>query len=124
MCVLPQNLGICYKCGHGVAKDYLEARQLYSLASAQGHAQATDKLNLLDEKIRTECPLLGKRVVITGTSRGNLNGRAGNATSFDHERARYVVELDNDTDGRDSEDGEAEAKARERGGPCGEKREL
>ena len=64
------------------------------MASAQGLAEATEYLNLLDQKIRTECPLLGQRVVITGTSRQDLNGRAGVATSFDHARARYVVELD------------------------------
>ena len=64
------------------------------MASSQGFAQATESLNLLDQKIRTECPLLGKRVVITGTSREDLNGRAGVATSFDHARGRYVVELD------------------------------
>ena len=88
------NLGLCHEFGHGVAKDYLEARRFYSLASAQGYARATEDLNLLDEKIRTECPLLGKRVVITGTSREDLNGRAGVATSFDHDHDRYVVELD------------------------------
>ena len=64
------------------------------MASSQGLAQATESLNLLDQKIRTECPLLGQRVVITGTSREDLNGRAGVATSFDHARGRYVVELD------------------------------
>ena len=51
-------------------------------------------IKALDEKIRTECPLLGQRVVITGTSREDLNGRTGVATSFDHARGRYVVELD------------------------------
>ena len=33
-------------------------------------------------------------MVITGTSREDLNGRAGVAASFDHARGRYVVELD------------------------------
>ena len=56
-------------------------------------------MTLLDQKIRAECPLLGKRVVITGTSREDLNGRAGVATSFDHARDRYVVELDGDDAG-------------------------
>ena len=51
-------------------------------------------MSRLDEKIRTECPLLGTRVVITGTSREDLNGRAGVAATFDHARGRYVVELD------------------------------
>ena len=41
-----------------------------------------------------ECPLLGKQVVITGTSREDLNGKAGVATSFDHARGRYAVVLD------------------------------
>jgi len=53
-------------------------------------------LKQLDEKIRTECPLLGKRVSITGTSREDLNGRTGVATSFDHTGGRYVVELDSE----------------------------
>ena len=64
------------------------------LASAQGFAKATEGLTLLDEKIGAECPLLGKRVKITGTSREDLNGQAGVATSFDHACGRYVVELD------------------------------
>ena len=33
-------------------------------------------------------------MVITGTSREDLNGRAGVAATFDHARDRYVVELD------------------------------
>ena len=97
------NLGRCHENGRGVAKDYLEARRLYKLASAQGYAPVTDDLNRLDERICTECPLLGKRVVVTGTSREDLNGRAGNATSFDHDRDRYVVELDGDTGHRAKE---------------------
>ena len=95
--VLHFNLGQCHDLGLGAAKDYQEARRFYALASAQGDSQATTKLNLLDEKIRTECPLLGKRVVITGTSREDLNGRTGVATSFDHSGDRYVVELDDNT---------------------------
>ena len=84
---------MCYENGHGVTKNYREARRLYALASAQGVAPATQYLNRLDERIRTECPLLGTRVVITGTSRKDLNGRAGVAATFDHARGRYVVEL-------------------------------
>ena len=56
-------------------------------------------MKILDEKIRTECPLLGKRVSITGTSREDLNGRTGVATSFNHARGRYVVELDREGKG-------------------------
>ena len=92
------NLGGLHEFGAGITKSYGEARCLYERALAQGHAQAAEALKRLDEKIRTECPLLGKRVVITGTSREDLNGRAGKATSFDHDRDRYVVELDDDTD--------------------------
>ena len=62
------------------------------MASAEG----VDHLNRLEEKIRAECPFLGKQVVITGTSREDLNGRTGTATSFDHARGRYVVELEGD----------------------------
>ena len=64
------------------------------MASAQGFADAPQCLNKLDQKIRTDCPLLFKRVVMTGTSREDLNRRTGVATSFDHARGRYVVELD------------------------------
>ena len=85
---------MCYERGEGVTQDYQEARRLYALASSQGLADATMHLKGLDQKIRTECPLLGQRVVITGTSREDLNGRTGVATSFDHARGRYVVELD------------------------------
>ena len=82
-----------YEQGLGVVQDYRRARQLYALASAQGYADATAHLKILNEKIRTECPLLGKRVSITGTSREDLNGLTGVATSFDHARGRYVVEV-------------------------------
>ena len=63
-------LGACHEDGAIVPKDYLGARRLYTLSSAQGHALATENLTRLEERIRTECPLLGKRVIITGTSRG------------------------------------------------------
>ena len=53
--------------------------------------EALVRLNL---KIHAECPLLGKRVVVTGTTREDLNGSIGVATSFDHARGRYVVALD------------------------------
>ena len=35
------NLGLCYEYGHGVAKDLLEARRLYTLAFVQGYAPAS-----------------------------------------------------------------------------------
>ena len=60
---------------------------------------AEDFLKRIDEKIRAEIirklsPLVGKRVVITGTSREDLNGRAGPALSFDGSKGRYVVRLE------------------------------
>ena len=85
---------MCYEEGLGVTQNYQEARRLYSLAAAKGFGSANEDLKRLDKKIRTECPLLGKHVVVTGTSREDLNGRTGVATSFDHARGRYVVELD------------------------------
>ena len=51
-------------------------------------------MNQLEEKVRAECPYLGKQVVITGTSRKDRNGRAGTATSFNHALGRYVVRLE------------------------------
>ena len=62
-------------------------------SSAQGFARATGSLKRLEETIRTECPLLGKWVRITGVSRGDLNGRVGVARSFDEAKGRYVVRL-------------------------------
>ena len=90
------NLGLCLENGLGATKSYAEARRLYERALARGHAQAAENLKRLEEKIHTECPLLGKRVSITGTSREDLNGRTGVATSFDHAGGRYVVELDSE----------------------------
>ena len=87
-------LAVFHEHGIGVPKDYLEARRLFTLSSAQGHPKATDHLARLEEKIRTECPLLGTRVRITGTSREDMNGRVGMARSFDYARDRYVVEVD------------------------------
>ena len=84
-------LAMCHEKCRGVAKDYLEARRLYTLSSAQG--LPTELLTQLEEKIRAECPLLGKRVMITGTSREDLNGRVGMARSYDEANGRYVVRL-------------------------------
>ena len=39
---LDYGLGTCYTYGHGVAKDYLEARRLLTLASAEGYTNATE----------------------------------------------------------------------------------
>ena len=91
--VLQVDLGFMHVQGLGVAMNYKKARVLFALAAAQGVADAARYLAVVDEEIRTECPLLGKRVVVAGTSRENLNGMTGAATSFDHDRGRYVVVL-------------------------------
>ena len=73
------------------------------LAEAKtGLPHPTGFIDTINEKIRTECPLLGKRVVITGTRREDLNGQAGvaanivaaSAFEWNHARDRYVVVLD------------------------------
>ena len=94
-----RDLGVSYELGQGVIRDYKEARRLFALALKLGYTPATNDLKRTDEKIRAGIirklsPLVGKRVVITGTSREDLNGRAGLARSFDQSKARYVVRLD------------------------------
>ena len=84
---------ILYKEGCGVTKNYQDARRLYALALAQGDADAAKYLKDLEEKIHAECPHLGGQVVVTRTSRRDLDGKAGVAASFDHDRGRYVVVL-------------------------------
>ena len=86
-------LAMCYEDGVGVNKDYKEARRLFALAAKRGVPEAIEGLKRIDELIQTECPLLGKRVIITGTSREDLNGKAGVTVSFDYARGRYVVEF-------------------------------
>ena len=97
--IATRNLGVRYEFGQGVNRDYKEARRLFALALKLGRTTATNDLKRLDEKIRADIirklsPLVGKRVVITGTSREDLNGRAGLARSFDQSKAQYVVRLD------------------------------
>ena len=83
-----------YRDGHGVTRNYQEARRLFALASVHGHAGATKCLKALEEKIHAECQLIGNQVVVISTSRRDLNGKAGVAASFDHDRGRYVVVLE------------------------------
>ena len=78
----------CHELGLGVPQKYQEARRLYELSAAQDHAtRAThtraEALKNLKKKIRNECPLLGRRVEVTGTSRGDLDGKFGVVASFD-----------------------------------------
>ena len=84
---------MCYEFGQGIPQNYREARRLWQLSAAQDPTKRTrqEALARIDKKICNECPLLGKRVVITGTSREDMNGKIGMATSFDHARGRYVV---------------------------------
>ena len=79
-----------YEYGQGVPQSYKEARRLYELTVAREHKYAPPFLDQIQEKIRAQCPLLGKRVVIVGTSREDLNGQSEVATDFDHEQKRYV----------------------------------
>ena len=88
---------MCHENGDGVPQNYQEARRLYQLSAAQDPTKTTpahEALKRMNEKIRTECPLLGKRVMITGTSREDLNGMTAMAASFDHVQGRYAVALD------------------------------
>ena len=91
------NLAACYETGIGVSMDYLEARRLYTLSSAQGDRNATKCLTSVEEKIRTECPLLGKQVVIVRKKYKELYSKAGFAACFDCARHRYVVVMDKRT---------------------------
>ena len=61
--------------------------------------QGNRSAELIDERILAECPLLDKPVIITGTSREDLNGKVGVATDFDHAKGRYVMTL-NGKDGK------------------------
>ena len=85
--------------GHGVTQSLKEARRHYLMAVELGLTEASGNVKRVEEEIREEImrklgPMVRKRVVIVGTSRRDLNGRAGVATSFDSSRGRYVVELD------------------------------
>ena len=94
--VLQVNLGILHGGGLGVAKNpshLRKARVLFALAAAQEDTNGAKALAQVDRRIRIECPLLGKQVVIAGTSREDLNGMTGAATSFDHDQGRYMVVL-------------------------------
>ena len=75
------------------------ARTLYQKSAEQElteELRAKDALERLEEKIRAECPLLCKRVTITGTKRTEQNGKTGVVTTFDHSQDRYVVVLDDE----------------------------
>jgi hypothetical protein len=61
--------------------------------SRQERERAAAQRQRAEEKERT--PLLGRRVVICGlVAKPELNGRTGTAVSFDDDKGRYSVELD------------------------------
>ena len=75
------------------------ARSLFQKSAEQEptrELRAKEALERLEEKIRTECPLLDKRVTITVSKRKELNGKTGVVTTFDHAQDRYVVMLDDE----------------------------
>ena len=89
---------MCYEFGQGVAQCYKEARRLFALSLKLGETSSNEDLKRIDEKIRAEIirklsPLVGKRAVITGTSREDLNARVGLVLSFDGSKGRYVVRV-------------------------------
>ena len=76
-------------------------------------AESHGALKQLNEKNCTECPLLGKQVGVTGTTRKGLNGKTGVATAFDqvHGRGRYVVAFEKQEE-RKRRSGQASTQAR------------
>ena len=58
-------------------------------------APAYARVATLIRNNKQETPLLGSRVVINGlVAKPELNGRTGTAVSFDDDKGRYSVELD------------------------------
>jgi hypothetical protein len=90
--------------GHAtITKQLLEARCNVDLKSPEwGTAlQEAERLGyagiaMLIRNRKQETPLLGGRVVINGlVAKPELNGHTGTAVSFDNDKGRYSVELDN-----------------------------
>jgi len=66
---------------------------LTALKVAEGHGHAA--IATLIRNRKQETALLGRRVVINGlVAKPELNGRTGTAVSFDDDKGRYSVELD------------------------------
>jgi hypothetical protein len=64
-----------------------------ALQSAQIHGHS--EIARLIQSRKQEKPLLGRRVLIKGiVAKPELNGRTGTAVSFDDDKGRYLVELD------------------------------
>ena len=98
------NIGICHElCLGGATKDYVEARKYYERAGANG----VEHLDRLTKRIRSEIPVLGKRVIIIDTNRDELDGRLGMATSFKHAPEQLVVRWTADGTGTASTSGHA-----------------
>lgn len=52
-------------------------------------------LTVSDRKNAFDAPLVGKRVVVGGTNKKEINGLGGRVLRFDASTARYVIKLDN-----------------------------
>jgi hypothetical protein len=61
------------------------------VAERNGHTE----LSTLIHNKNHDTPLLGRRVVVNGlVAKPELNGRTGKAMTFDYDKGRYYVELD------------------------------
>ena len=101
------NLGTAYGHGQGVDMSYAEGRRLFELAVARGDSEvAPTNLQILNDYIQRNIPLLGQRVVLRGLNTAALNGTRGTAVDFGcserhpetggwfADSARYTVRLD------------------------------
>ena len=66
---------------------------LYCSAMEKGHAPASKNLDVLEDKIRSKCPELGKQVVIKGASQEDMNLRC---RSYFHREKIGLAEEDGD----------------------------
>ena len=98
--VLLHGLGLADMNGRsGVVTSLNHAARRYvvSIRPAEGsRSRSSFQLKALNLMV----DLTGKRVVIHGTSRDDMNGRLGMATTFDAKSGRYAVRVDSDGEGR------------------------
>ena len=84
-----------------MAQDYHEARLLYCSAMEKGHVPASKNLDILEDKLRSKCPELGKEVVIKGASQEDMDLRC---RSYFH-RAEIGLAAEEDKEERPSIEG-------------------
>ena len=84
-----------------MAQDYHEARLLYCSAMEKGHVPASKNLDILEDKLRSKCPQLGKQVVIKGASQEDMDLRC---RSYFH-RAENGLAAEEDKEERPSIEG-------------------